>query len=43
LRHDAGDRQVQDARIAVAENAGGYVVDDTAAAVVTVLSAEPPR
>jgi acetyl-CoA acyltransferase len=43
LRHEAGDRQVQDARIAVAENAGGYVVDDTAAAVVTVLSAERPR
>jgi len=43
LRHDAGDRQVQDARIAVAENAGGYVVDDTAAAAVTVLSAEQPR
>jgi acetyl-CoA acyltransferase len=43
LRHEAGDRQVQGARFAVAENAGGYVVDDTAAAVVTVLSAEPPR
>jgi acetyl-CoA acetyltransferase len=43
LRHEAGDRQVQGARIAVAENAGGYVVDDTAAAVVTVLSAERPR
>ena len=42
LRQDAGDRQVPDARIAVAENAGGYVVDDTAAAVVTVLSAERP-
>jgi acetyl-CoA acyltransferase len=42
LRHEAGDRQVLDARIAVAENAGGYVVDDTAAAVVTVLSAERP-
>jgi acetyl-CoA acyltransferase len=43
LRHEAGDRQVHDARIAVAENAGGYVVDDTAAAVVTVLGAEPAR
>ena len=42
LRHEAGDRQVPNARIAVAENAGGYVVDDTAAAVVTVLSAERP-
>jgi acetyl-CoA acetyltransferase len=43
LRHEAGDRQVPDARIGVAENAGGYVVDDTAAAVVTVLSTERPR
>ncbi len=41
LRHEAGDRQVADARIAVAENAGGFVVDDTAAAVVTVLGVEP--
>jgi acetyl-CoA acyltransferase len=41
LRHEAGDRQVAGARIAVAENAGGFVVDDTAAAVVTVLGAEP--
>jgi acetyl-CoA acyltransferase len=43
LRQDAGDRQVQDARIAVAENAGGFAVDDTAAAVVTVLATEPPK
>ena len=41
LRHEAGDRQVADARIAVAENAGGFVVDDTAAVVVTVLGADP--
>jgi acetyl-CoA acyltransferase len=41
LRHEAGDRQVAGARIAVAENAGGFVVDDTAAAVVTVLGADP--
>ena len=41
LRHEAGDRQVTGARIAVAENAGGFVVDDTAAAVVTVLGADP--
>jgi acetyl-CoA acyltransferase len=41
LRHEAGDRQVADARVAVAENAGGFVVDDTAAAVVTVLGADP--
>jgi acetyl-CoA acyltransferase len=37
LRGEAGDRQVADARIAVAENAGGFVVDDTAAVAVTVL------
>ena len=44
LRQEAGQRQVADARIAVAENAGGFVVDDTAAAVVTVLGADPePR
>lgn len=44
IRHEAGERQVADARIAVAENAGGFVVDDTAAAVVTVLGAAPgPR
>jgi acetyl-CoA acyltransferase len=43
LRHEAGDRQVSDVRVAVAENAGGFAVDDTAAAVVTVLGAEPGR
>jgi acetyl-CoA acyltransferase len=42
LRGEAGSRQVAGARIAVAENAGGFVVDDTAAAVVTVLGASPP-
>jgi acetyl-CoA acetyltransferase len=42
IRHEAGDRQVAGARIAVAENAGGFAVDDTAAAVVTVLGADPP-
>jgi acetyl-CoA acyltransferase len=41
IRHEAGGRQVAGARIAVAENAGGFVVDDTAAAVVTVLGADP--
>jgi acetyl-CoA acyltransferase len=41
LRHEAGDRQVAGARIAVAENAGGFVVDDTAAVVVTVLGVDP--
>jgi acetyl-CoA acyltransferase len=43
LRHEAGGRQVSDARVAVAENAGGFAVDDTAAAVVTVLGADPGR
>jgi acetyl-CoA acetyltransferase len=41
LRHEAGDRQVAGARTAVAENAGGFAVDDTAAAVVTVLGTDP--
>ena len=41
IRHEAGERQIARARIAVAENAGGFVVDDTAAAVVTVLGADP--
>jgi acetyl-CoA acyltransferase len=41
LRHEAGDRQVAGVRIAVAENAGGFVADDTAAAVITVLGADP--
>jgi acetyl-CoA acyltransferase len=41
IRHDADGRQVQDVRIAVAENAGGFAVDDTAAAAVTVLGADP--
>jgi acetyl-CoA acyltransferase len=42
IRHEAGERQVAGAAIAVAENAGGFVVDDTAAIVVTVLGADPP-
>ncbi|HUN34322.1 MAG TPA: thiolase family protein [Trebonia sp.] len=42
IRHEAGERQVAGARIAVAENAGGFAVDDTAAIVVTVLGADPP-
>ena len=41
IRHEAGERQVAGADIAVAENAGGFVVDDTAAIVVTVLGADP--
>jgi acetyl-CoA acyltransferase len=38
LRGEAGGRQVPGARVAVAENAGGYVQDDTAAVAVTVLT-----
>lgn len=37
LRGEAGDRQVSGARVAVAENAGGFAKDDTAALCVTVL------
>jgi acetyl-CoA acetyltransferase len=40
IRNDAGERQVQDVRIAVAENAGGFTIDDTAAVAVTVLGAD---
>jgi acetyl-CoA acetyltransferase len=39
LRGDAGERQVPGARCAVAENAGGFAVDDSAAIAVTVLGA----
>lgn len=38
LRHEAGPRQVAGARIAVAENGGGFLKHEDAAAVVTVLS-----
>lgn len=38
LRGEAGDRQVDGARWAVAENTGGFVLDDTGAIAVTVLS-----
>lgn len=38
LRGEAGDRQVQGARVAVAENAGGYLGPEAAAAVVSVLA-----
>jgi acetyl-CoA acyltransferase len=41
LRGDAGDRQVSPARVGLAENAGGYARDDTAAIAVTVVSQEP--
>jgi acetyl-CoA acetyltransferase len=38
LRGEAGDRQVQGARVAVAENAGGYLGPEPAAAAVSVLA-----
>jgi len=38
LRGEAGARQVEGARIAVAENAGGYLGPEPAAAAVTVLA-----
>lgn len=38
LRGEAGDRQVEGARVALAENGGGYIGDDAAAMVITVLS-----
>jgi acetyl-CoA acetyltransferase len=38
LRGRCGDRQVNGARIALAENAGGFLSADNAATVVTVLS-----
>jgi acetyl-CoA acyltransferase len=37
LRWEAGPRQVEDARVAVAHNGGGYVAGDVAAIGVTVL------
>jgi acetyl-CoA acetyltransferase len=38
LRGRAGERQVEGARVGLAENAGGYVHPDPAACVVTILS-----
>lgn len=38
LKERAGDRQVQGARVAAAENAGGYLGPDAAAAAVSVLA-----
>jgi acetyl-CoA acyltransferase len=39
LRGDAGARQVKGARIGLAENAGGFALDDTAAIAITILQA----
>jgi acetyl-CoA acyltransferase len=41
LRGEAGARQVEGARIALAENAGGYAAGDTAALAITILGDEP--
>lgn len=41
LRGRCGDRQVDGARIAMAENAGGYMGPDAAVAAVTILQAVP--
>ncbi|MEP9362143.1 thiolase family protein [Nocardioides sp. CN2-186] len=38
LRGRAGDRQVEGARVGLAENGGGYLGNDPAAVVVTILS-----
>ncbi|RLA47512.1 MAG: thiolase family protein [Gammaproteobacteria bacterium] len=38
LRGEAGDRQVEGARIALAENGGGFIGNDAAAMVLTLLS-----
>lgn len=38
LRGEAGDRQVQGARVALAENAGGYLGPEPAAAAISILS-----
>lgn len=42
LRGDAAERQVAGARIALAENGGGFIGADSAAVVVSVLSSDPP-
>jgi acetyl-CoA acyltransferase len=39
LRGEGGNRQVSGARYALAENAGGFAIDDTAAIAVTILGA----
>jgi acetyl-CoA acetyltransferase len=39
LRGEAGERQVANARLALAENAGGYAAGDTAALAITILEA----
>ena len=41
VRGEAGARQVEGARIGLAESAGGYVNGDSAAVAVTLVSSEP--
>ncbi|MGK2932871.1 MAG: thiolase family protein [Solirubrobacterales bacterium] len=41
MRGEAGDRQVPDVRIGLAESAGGFAGGDTAAVAVTVLGSDP--
>lgn len=38
LRGDAGERQVPNASVALAENGGGFIGQDVAALVLTLLS-----
>lgn len=38
LRGRAGKRQVKDAKVGLAQNGGGWLVDDTAATTLTILS-----
>ena len=38
LRSEAGERQVEGARIALAENGGGFIGQDVAALALTLLS-----
>lgn len=38
LRGDAGKRQVEGAKVALAENGGGFIKDDAAALVVSILT-----
>ena len=40
LRGRAGDRQVRGARVGLAENAGGYLHPEAAAACVTIVSVD---
>lgn len=43
LRHEAGDRQVEKARFAIAENGGGFLGLEEAAACITILARDGGR